>query len=130
MQAQGGEVERMMSLFTEDAVYVEPFTGAERTHAGRDAVRAAMVDGWKTPLPDMTISVDRLDVTGGAGLLFGRSVGPAALVVAGCNAFASYGLFAAGVQPFGVISILFVVMALLELRLDRSGTWSRPAATT
>lgn len=35
-----------------------------------------------------------------------------AVVLALCNAFATYGLWVAGVQPFGLISILFVVMAL------------------
>lgn len=31
--------------------------------------------------------------------------------LAACNLLASVGLFAAGVQPFGVVSLLFVVMA-------------------
>lgn len=39
-----------------------------------------------------------------------RTAGAVALAL--CNAFATYGLWMSGVQPFGVISILFVVMAL------------------
>jgi hypothetical protein len=51
----------------------------------------------------------------GAALLT-RARRPAAVVVAACNAFASYALFVGGVQPFGVISLVFVGMALLECR--------------
>lgn len=39
--------------------------------------------------------------------------------LAACNLLATIGLFAAGVQPFGVISLLFVAMALLVLRAPR-----------
>lgn len=45
-----------------------------------------------------------------------RSRKPGAWSLAACNALATAGLFAAGVQPFGVISVAFVVMALLVLR--------------
>ena len=41
---------------------------------------------------------------------------PAAVVLALCNALATAGLFAAGVIPFGVVSILFVLMAALVWR--------------
>jgi len=40
-----------------------------------------------------------------------RRVGVVGLTA--CNLFASAGLFVAGVQPFGVISLLFVAMAAL-----------------
>lgn len=40
-----------------------------------------------------------------------RRAGGALLTV--CNAFATAGLFAAGVQPFGVVSMLFIAMAAL-----------------
>lgn len=40
----------------------------------------------------------------------------AALALAACNLLATAGLFAAGVQPFGVISLVFVAMALLAAR--------------
>lgn len=40
----------------------------------------------------------------------------AALALAACNLLATVGLFAAGVQPFGFISLVFVAMALLARR--------------
>lgn len=39
---------------------------------------------------------------------------PAALLLAACNAFATLALFVNGVQPFGVLSIVFVLMAAIE----------------
>ncbi len=39
-----------------------------------------------------------------------------ALALAACNAFATVGLFASGHATFGVVSILFVAMALLVLK--------------
>lgn len=41
---------------------------------------------------------------------------PAAVVLALCNTLATVGLFAAGVVPFGVVSILFIAMAVLVTR--------------
>lgn len=64
MQAGSAAAHDMEALFTEDAVYVEPFAGAPTTHTGRAAIMAAMRQGWATPLPEMTISLDRVDVTG------------------------------------------------------------------
>lgn len=55
----------MMALFTEDAVYVEPFSGQPRTHVGREAIRATMREGWRTPLPDMRLTIERIDLDGG-----------------------------------------------------------------
>ena len=49
-----------------------------------------------------------------------RSRKAGALLLAACNALATAGLFAAGVQPFGVISVAFMVMALLVLRREGS----------
>ncbi len=37
-------------------------------------------------------------------------------LLAACNLLATAGLFAAGVQPFGVISLVFVAMAVLAAR--------------
>lgn len=42
-----------------------------------------------------------------------RTRRPGALALALCNALATAGLFAAGVQPFGAISTLFIAMAAL-----------------
>lgn len=64
MQAGAPDAEQMMALFTDDAVYVEPFSGTVSTHQGKPAIRAAMAMGWERPLPDMTISIDRVDLDG------------------------------------------------------------------
>ena len=40
----------------------------------------------------------------------------------------SSGLFAAGVQPFGAISIAFIAMAALELRLGGQGILAIPGS--
>jgi ketosteroid isomerase-like protein len=64
MQAGAAAEADMEALFAFDAVYVEPFSGAPRTHTGRAAIMAAMREGWTDPLPDMTISMDRVDVAG------------------------------------------------------------------
>ena len=68
-----------------------------------------------------------VQMLGGVGLLFARAARPAAAVVVACNALATAGLFAAGIQPFGVISIAFIAMAALELRLGRRGRFAAPA---
>lgn len=54
----------MLSLFTDDAVYIEPFSGSPVMHEGKDAIRAAMVAGWEYPLPDFRIEVGQVDVDG------------------------------------------------------------------
>jgi len=54
----------MFALFADDAVYVEPFSGATRTHEGRAAIEACLRAGWENPPPDMTLTVDRVDVDG------------------------------------------------------------------
>ncbi len=64
MQTGAASETEMMSLFADDAVYVEPFSGAPRTHAGKPAIRAVMAEGWKYPLPDMRLTIDRVDVDG------------------------------------------------------------------
>jgi hypothetical protein len=67
-----------------------------------------------------------VQAVGGVGLLFGASARPAAMGVMACNALATVGLFAAGVIPFGVVSVLFIAMAAVELRLSRAGLLARP----
>jgi ketosteroid isomerase-like protein len=64
---QGGATSEaaLMALFAEDAVYAEPFTGELRIHAGKSAIRAALQAGWKTPLPEMRIEIDRVHVADG-----------------------------------------------------------------
>ncbi len=64
MQAGSAAAEGMERLFSENATYVEPFSGQPITHNGKSAIMAAMRQGWQNPLPDMTISLDRVDVAG------------------------------------------------------------------
>jgi hypothetical protein len=64
----------------------------------------------------------------GLGLVFARTARPAAAAVVACNALATAGLFAAGVQPFGVVSIAFIAMAALELKLGGQGALAIPGA--
>lgn len=64
MQAGATSADEMMALFTDDAEYVEPFSGARGHHVGKPAIRKAMQGGWERPLPEMTISIDRVDVDG------------------------------------------------------------------
>lgn len=64
MQTGASAEDEMMTLFTDDAVYVEPFTGSPATHAGKHAILAAMRRSWAQPLPEVRIEVDRLHVDG------------------------------------------------------------------
>lgn len=64
MQSGATAEHEMMALFAEDAVYIEPFSGRVRTHRGKPAIRAAMSEGWRNPLPDMRIVVEQVDVFG------------------------------------------------------------------
>jgi hypothetical protein len=57
-----------------------------------------------------------LQAAAGLGLQFNRSARAAAVLLVLCNAVATAGLFAAGVQPFGFISFVFIAMAAAELR--------------
>ena len=56
--------EEMMSLFAENAVYLEPFSGRVQHHTGREAIRTVMRQGWKNPLPGIRIEVDSVAVAG------------------------------------------------------------------
>lgn len=64
MQA-GPEGERlMMSLFHDDAVFIEPFGGQPMTHGGHDAIRESFRQQTAHPLPDMKLTLDRVDMDG------------------------------------------------------------------
>lgn len=64
MQAGLAGEEDMMALFSEVAVFVEPFGGAPKTHTGKEAIRKSFRDMWANPTPDMKLHVDRIDVDG------------------------------------------------------------------
>lgn len=62
---RGAEAEEeMMELFSEDAIYLEPFTGETEPWVGRDEVRTALRRGWEQPLPDLELEVQRIDISG------------------------------------------------------------------
>lgn len=61
MQAGPEGAAAVAELFAEDGVYVEPFSGG--THAGQAAVRSFLA-GSQGRLPDVRITVDRIDVDG------------------------------------------------------------------
>jgi ketosteroid isomerase-like protein len=54
----------MMSLFADDAVFIEPFSGTPQTHTGKPAIRASFKGMWENPPPDMRLALDRVDVDG------------------------------------------------------------------
>ena len=55
----------IMALFTDDAVWVEPYTGQRRTHAGKEAIRAALQQMWQQPSPPgFAITTDRIQAEG------------------------------------------------------------------
>jgi uncharacterized protein (TIGR02246 family) len=54
----------MMSLFAEDAVFIEPFSGEPQTHSGKEAIRASFKGMWDNPPPDMRLALHRVDVDG------------------------------------------------------------------
>jgi ketosteroid isomerase-like protein len=64
MKAGAAEVETLVALFADDAVYIEPFGGEPRTHSGRAAIEATLRAGMASPPPNMTLEVDRIDVDG------------------------------------------------------------------
>lgn len=54
----------MMSLFTPDATYEEPFSGSSEPAVGFDAIRERLRTGWTNPIPDMELEVLAIHVTG------------------------------------------------------------------
>ena len=57
--------EEMMELFSDDAVYLEPFTGEDGPWVGKESVRIALRRGWEEPLPDLELVVKRIEVHDG-----------------------------------------------------------------
>lgn len=64
MQTGAASEAEMLALFADDATYVEPFSGQPTTHRGKAEIREAFASGWRNPLPDMTISVDDVEIDG------------------------------------------------------------------
>lgn len=62
---RGAEAETdMLAMFSDDAVYVEPFSGSGEPAVGRGAIRARLRAGWEHPLPDMELDVLSVDIDG------------------------------------------------------------------
>ena len=62
---QGAAAEdELLALFAEDAVYEEPFSGSPRRSEGIVAIRSALREGWEFPLPDLKLTVRRIDLDG------------------------------------------------------------------
>ena len=54
-------------LFTDDAVYIEPFSGGDgltRTHIGRDVIAEFFRDSVNHRPPDMMVTMNRIDAEG------------------------------------------------------------------
>ena len=64
MRRGGGAEAEMLALFTDDAVYDEPFSGEPKPAVGIAAVRERLRSGWATPLPEMELDVLSVEVTG------------------------------------------------------------------
>jgi ketosteroid isomerase-like protein len=54
--------DEILDLFAEDAVYVEPFSGAPMEHVGKQDIRRSFVESRKQTPPDMTLTLDELNV--------------------------------------------------------------------
>jgi hypothetical protein len=64
MQAGPAGEDLMMSLFRDDAVFIEPFGGEPVAHRGHEAIRASFQQQTAHPLPDMVLNLERVDVDG------------------------------------------------------------------
>lgn len=77
MQSGAPAESLMTSLFHDDAEYIEPFTGQARRHVGRKAIIEVMKTGWATPLPEMSLSLDRVETAAGEIVVAWTCVSPA-----------------------------------------------------
>jgi hypothetical protein len=64
MQTGPGGEAALMDLFDEDSIFTEPFGGQPRSHAGLDAIRASFRETWENPLPEMKLTLGRVDLDG------------------------------------------------------------------
>jgi hypothetical protein len=64
MQTGPGGEEAMMALFDDDSIFIKPFSGQVRTHTGLAAIRDSFRDMWEEPLPDMALTLGRVDMDG------------------------------------------------------------------
>ena len=64
MQAGKEGENSLMALFAPDAILTEPFSGAIQTHHGIDAIRNSFRCTWESPVPDVCLEVNRVDLDG------------------------------------------------------------------
>lgn len=64
MRQGGAAAGDLLALFTNDAVYEEPFTGPDDPAVGIDAIRERLQQGWEQPLAAMELDVLSIEVTG------------------------------------------------------------------
>ena len=55
----------MMTLYADNAVVTEPFSGQPRTHKGKEAIRKWFLESVKEMPEDMMIKMDRIDMDAG-----------------------------------------------------------------
>jgi ketosteroid isomerase-like protein len=70
MQQRGIAEEPIVSLFADDAVYIEPFSngtvsGEKRTHRGKAAIRDFFLESWNHRPADMRLILDRVSIDSG-----------------------------------------------------------------
>ena len=65
MQAGPGGLDDLVSLFQDDAVYVEPFSGQPQVHSGRNEIRAFFEQALEQHLKGVRLTLNRLDIDGG-----------------------------------------------------------------
>jgi ketosteroid isomerase-like protein len=58
-----GEQE-LIELFSDEAEYVEPFSGTPRAHRGKAAIQAWFSASLPEQPPDIAITIERLDISG------------------------------------------------------------------
>ena len=55
-----------VAVSNDDGVLVEPFTGRMQTHTGKQAIRASLEQMAQNRAPDLTLTLDRVDMDGSA----------------------------------------------------------------
>lgn len=75
---EAGSRESMDGLFTDDAVYIEPFSkgGELTTHTGRPEIVGWLNASFEAGNKDVTITLDRLDVEGDSIVAEWTCIGP------------------------------------------------------
>lgn len=62
-RGKAGEDE-LVALFDAEAEYIEPFGGQARRHVGTRAIRECLREGFEQPPPELSLTIDRVDVDG------------------------------------------------------------------